>query len=269
MFPLEEGFWETAYSATSPRLSPPPLRWFPIVRVACAAAPISAPERPACWRRRVPGASSRALCGRLRGELAFVQIDGAAGSRGGVRVVRDHDDRLAVLAVKRLQEAQDFVAGLAVEIAGRLVAKEQRGIGDDGAGDADALLFAAGELSWEMLRAIGEADDFECGGGVRAALFFGEVREKQRQLDVSLGAEDGEEIVELENEADMAGTPSGELAIRELIDPVFTDLHGACRRVSSSFRFSLFVFLIGRICLRPLKYYIKVTKTRLWQGYKW
>ena len=39
---------------------------------------------------------------------------------------------------------QDLVAGLAVEVAGRLVAKQDRGIGDDGAGDADALLLAAG-----------------------------------------------------------------------------------------------------------------------------
>jgi hypothetical protein len=40
--------------------------------------------------------------------------------------VGHHHDRLAVLAVERLQEVQDLVARLPVEIAGRLVAQQQR-----------------------------------------------------------------------------------------------------------------------------------------------
>ena len=39
----------------------------------------------------------------------------AAGAGRGVRVVRDHHDRLAVLAVERLEEREDLVTGLAVE----------------------------------------------------------------------------------------------------------------------------------------------------------
>ena len=80
------------------------------------------------------------------GKLALVQMHRARRAGRGVRIVRDHDDGLAVLAVERLEQAEDFVAGLAVEIAGRLVAEQQRRIGDDGARDADALLFAAGKL---------------------------------------------------------------------------------------------------------------------------
>ena len=80
---------------------------------------------------------------------------------GGVRIVRDHHDRLAVIAVERLQQVEDFVAGLAIEIARRLVAEQQRRIGDDRARDADALFLAAGELARVVLRAIGQADDLE------------------------------------------------------------------------------------------------------------
>ena len=65
---------------------------------------------------------------------------------GGVRIVGDHDDGLAVVAVERLQQIEDLVAGLAIEVAGRLVAEQQRRVGDDGARDADALLLSAGEL---------------------------------------------------------------------------------------------------------------------------
>ena len=75
----------------------------------------------------------------------------ARRARRGVRVVRDHDDRLAVLAVERLQQVEDLVARLAVEVAGRLVAEQQRRVGDDGARDADALLLAAGELARVVL----------------------------------------------------------------------------------------------------------------------
>ena len=46
---------------------------------------------------------------------------------------------------------------LAVEVAGRLVAQEQRRVGDDGAGDADALLLAAGERARIMLARGGKA----------------------------------------------------------------------------------------------------------------
>ena len=80
---------------------------------------------------------------------------------GRVRIVRDHDDGLAVLAVERLQQVEDLVAGLAVEVAGRLVAEQQRRVGDDGARDADALLLAAGELPRIVLRAVGEPDDLQ------------------------------------------------------------------------------------------------------------
>ena len=92
----------------------------------------------------------------MRGELAFVEVDGARGAGGGVRVVGDHDDGLAVLAVERLEEAEDFVAGFAVEVAGRLVAEEQRGVGDDGPRDADALLLAAGKRARIMPLTFGE-----------------------------------------------------------------------------------------------------------------
>ena len=85
----------------------------------------------------------------------------APGAIGGVRIVRDHHDGLAVVAVERLQQIENLVAGLAIEIAGRLVAQQQRRVGDDGAGDADALLLAAGQLPRVVLRAIGEADDLQ------------------------------------------------------------------------------------------------------------
>ena len=92
-------------------------------------------------------------------EHALLEVQRPLRARRGVRVVRHHHDRLAVLAVERLQQIEDLVAGLAIEVAGRLVAEQQRRVGDDGAGDADALLLAARELARIVVHALGEADD--------------------------------------------------------------------------------------------------------------
>ena len=80
-------------------------------------------------------------------EHALLEVQRPLGARRGVRIVRHHDDGLAVLAVERLQQVEDLVAGLAIEVAGRLVAEQQRRIGDDRARDADALLLAARQLA--------------------------------------------------------------------------------------------------------------------------
>src|SRR5690606_40346945 len=80
-------------------------------------------------------------------ELTLVQVKHAPRALGCVRIVRDHDDRLALLFVQRLQQLEDLIARLAVQVAGRLVAQQDRRVGDDGARDADTLLLAAGQLA--------------------------------------------------------------------------------------------------------------------------
>ena len=81
-----------------------------------------------------------------------------------------------MLAVERLEQVEDLVARLAVEVARGFVAEQQRGIGDDGARDADALLLAAGELPRVVPRAVGEADHAERGRDVLLALRRREMR---------------------------------------------------------------------------------------------
>ena len=65
-------------------------------------------------------------------------------SFGRARIVGDHDDRLAVVAVERLEKVEDLIAGFAIQIARRLIAEKQCWVCDDGARDADALLLPAG-----------------------------------------------------------------------------------------------------------------------------
>ena len=75
------------------------------------------------------------------------------GPRGGLRVVGDHDDRLAELVVQPAQQRQHLLRALRVELARRLVEKDQRRVGHDRARDGDPLLLAARELARVMLAA--------------------------------------------------------------------------------------------------------------------
>ncbi len=57
----------------------------------------------------------------------------------------DHDDGVA-FGVDALELFHDGEGGVGVEIARRFVGEDDFGVGDDGAGDGDALLLTAGEL---------------------------------------------------------------------------------------------------------------------------
>src|SRR5256885_5842353 len=77
-------------------------------------------------------ASPARLLSRLLEELALLQMQGAPREPGGLGIVGDDHDRLAVLAVQHLQQAQDLVRGLAIQIPGGLVARsEERRVGKE------------------------------------------------------------------------------------------------------------------------------------------
>jgi hypothetical protein len=64
-------------------------------------------------------------------------------------------------AHQQLQQLQDVAAGGRVQVAGRLVGKQDRGIVGEGAGDGNALLLAAGQLRGIVVPAVGQADLLE------------------------------------------------------------------------------------------------------------
>ena len=64
-----------------------------------------------------------------------------------VHLVRDEQDGQAELPVEVAQQLEDGAGGLRVEGAGGLVGEQHLGVAGQGAGDADALLLAAGELA--------------------------------------------------------------------------------------------------------------------------
>src|SRR3546814_14737217 len=82
--------------------------------------------------------------------------------------------------------------------------------------DRDALLLATGQFVWLVFGAIVETDDLQCGLRVLLALAGIELGQQQRQFDIGLRAEHRHQVVELEDEADVACAPAGEGGHRHL-----------------------------------------------------
>src|ERR1700722_9123027 len=69
--------------------------------------------------------------------LVHVQLP--AGELGRFRVMGDHDDALAMVAIQHLQQMQHIIGGFSVEISGGFVADQKSRISDQRARDGNAL----------------------------------------------------------------------------------------------------------------------------------
>jgi len=124
--------------------------------------------------------------------------------------VGDHDDGHAELRLQIAEKGEDGFAGGGIEIAGGLVGEKNFGAIDEGAGDGDALLFAAGEFCGAMAKAMGEADaleGFADTGGAIGAIDFGET---EWEFDVFFEGHAREKIEGLEDHADGVAAVAGE-----------------------------------------------------------
>ena len=87
--------------------------------------------------------------------------DAAIGFGGDLGIVGDEDEGGAGALVVLKQEVENHAAVGGVEVAGGLVGHDDGRLDDEGAGDGDALLLAAGELDGVVVHALGEADGGE------------------------------------------------------------------------------------------------------------
>ena len=87
---------------------------------------------------------------------------------GGFLVMRDHQHRLVEFAVGEAQHLKYCFRVSGVEVSCRFVGEDDRRAGNQGAGDGDALLLAAGEFGRPMIEAALDAEQIgemvEIGG---------------------------------------------------------------------------------------------------------
>ncbi len=105
--------------------------------------------------------------------------------------------------VELLEQLHDLLALVGVQIARRLVRQDERGLGDHGARDADELLLAAGELAGIEILLAHDAEAVERVADQALALGRLDVAVGERQVEVLVDREVVDQVVALEDEADV------------------------------------------------------------------
>ena len=106
-------------------------------------------------------------------------------------------------------QLEHLVAGVAVEIAGRLVGEQQARFHDGGAGDRDPLALPAGELVGTVIGTRREVEALQCTRHPLAALGRLDPGQHQRQADVLGRGQARHQVEELEYETDLVATLDG------------------------------------------------------------
>ncbi len=91
-----------------------------------------------------------------------MQFEPAVSQARDDRIVGDHDDGPS-LSMKFAQLAQNDFFIQRVEVAGRFICQDNRGIVYQRPGNAHALLFSAGKLRWQMVGAILQSNTLQRG----------------------------------------------------------------------------------------------------------
>ena len=133
---------------------------------------------------------------------------------GDVHIVGHDDEGDPALAVQSPHQCDDLLAGFAVDLAGRLVTEDQRGLVDQRPRDRGALPFASGHLVGPMVHPIVQAHFLEQRGGARLAIRAGPVVAK-RKHHVLDGIKAREQIEILEDESDFLAAQIGAGAVAQ------------------------------------------------------
>ena len=149
-------------------------------------------------------------------DQAVGEEEDAVGDRGGVRVMGDHDGRLAVGRHRVAQQVEDLAARRRVEVARRLVGEHDGRPRDERARDRDSLLLAAGELGRPVRETLREPDlAVSSSTHSRSGFVSGQL---EREDDVLLAREHRQQVEELEDEPDVLAPELRQLRVVETRD---------------------------------------------------
>ena len=146
-----------------------------VTKVTTAAIPMTMPSMVRNERIRLRRMARRASSSGVPQHLGFLPVaavtihapvdeaDDAFRIRRDVGLVGDHQHGDALVGLNRVSRSMISLAGSGIEIAGWLVGQQHLGPGDDGAGDGDALLLAAGQLGRGVVLPVAQAHLVERG----------------------------------------------------------------------------------------------------------
>ena len=136
-------------------------------------------------------------------KATVLQLDFAV-RQGGQFFIMGHDDEgLLELVPQFEEELMQFAGVVGVEVAGGLVGEDDLGFVDEGAGHGHPLLLAPRQLGRLVGDPLLEMQEVEQLLRLFQRLLAGEPRDHGRQGHILRGRELGQQMVELEDEADV------------------------------------------------------------------
>jgi hypothetical protein len=134
------------------------------------------------------------------------------------RVVRHDDDGTVGMDGAAGEEVHHSLAARVVEGGGRLVADDEPRFVDERTGEGDALLLAAGECRRNCFGPVGEAERGEERSCSREGLLQRLAGGEEGHRHVLGGGEGGEQVVLLEQEAEVLAPEEHALGVAEVVD---------------------------------------------------
>src|SRR6185369_11570542 len=151
---------------------------------------------PVIWRMMKRGLSTLSV----RHDPAVLEGHHPVGLERDLRAVGDQEQRGAAFALQFQEQVEDGGAVHRVEIAGRLVGKDDARVVDEGPADGAALLFTAGELVRETRHPLRKPNPGK--ERLRLAARTGIAFQFRREHHVLQGGEGGDQVERLEHEAE-------------------------------------------------------------------
>ena len=115
--------------------------------------------------------------------------------------------------VQIANQRENLLAGVRVEIAGRLVGEQDRRIDRQRARDRDALALAAGQLLRQVLQAVAELHQSQQLARALVDLLARPAAQVQRQADVLEARQRRQQVEELKDEADLVAPDARQLVV--------------------------------------------------------
>ncbi len=178
--------------------------------------------------REISSSAPHRVGGRFY-HLAFTHEQQPICTLNKIRVVSNHEHRLAILAHKFYEEMHNATTRLIVKIARRLISQHKNWIVSQGSHEGDPLLLAAGQSVGVTVCAIDKADTIEKRprAGFAAILSSCQLHGKQNVF------QDGQRIYQVEglkHKADAMAPEVRKLPLVHAGDIDSTDLYTARRR---------------------------------------
>ncbi len=175
------------------------------------AVPVG-PEKTAAGRPRV---GPRRRGGRFTGppvadNLAVAELDDPIGVAGNLAVMGNENNGMAII-MQFFEDLHDLLAAGPVEGSGRFVGEDDVAAVHQGPGDGNPLLLPAGQLAGPMVEPVGHPQPPQQQRGMGPPTALVDTGIDRRDLDIFKGGEGGEQMVALEDEAEVLPAQIGQV----------------------------------------------------------